>query len=64
MADRPATPPTEEIEITPEMIEAACNALCALALDSDSYLEIATAIYDAMEKAKKAIPIPGVNPGG
>ena len=51
MADRPATETTEEIEITPEMIEAGLNAY-ALYSFGDPGEWVVWAIYEAMAKAR------------
>jgi hypothetical protein len=50
--DRPAHETTEEIEITPEMIEAGCEASRLYDRDDPKDWEIAS-IYKAMERARR-----------
>lgn len=46
--DRPATKPTEEIEVTPEMIEAGALALMSFDSRYESCEQGAMAVFEAM----------------
>jgi len=52
MADRPVNEPTEEIEVTPDMVEAGYSASRLYDREDPKEWEL-TAVYRAMERARR-----------
>ena len=51
-AGRPANEPTDEIEVTPEMIEAGARALCAFEIFTAGEAYWGEEVYGAMHRAR------------
>lgn len=58
MSDRPAEPDTDEIEITPEMMEAGGRVLGGFSTYFESEPYWAERVYRAMEKVRRGLSAP------